>query len=47
MAKLKYQLIIMQNNIYEIIDLATDQSVYQGDISECRAWIDLKEREYL
>jgi len=41
----KYKVQFFQDSTYEIIETATWETVFQGTLCECEAWIRLKENE--
>ena len=43
----KYRVSFYMNDIYEVIDNETNESLFQGSLSDCDAYIRLKENEYI
>jgi hypothetical protein len=43
----KYQVFLLQDDVYQVVDVKTHETVFQGSLSDCEAWIRLKEGGYL
>jgi len=48
----KYKVFFFQDDIYEVVEFNPSEDeyqdkVFQGTLSECNAWISLKEKEYI
>ena len=41
---MRYVVNFYQDNIYEVWDTEKHESVFQGSLSDCEAWINLKEK---
>ncbi len=41
---MKYHVHIFKDNTYEVINEETHESLFQGTLADCEAWIRLKER---
>lgn len=44
---MKYRVSFYQDGLYEVIEIETNVSHFQGTLSDCEAWIRLTEAGYM